>query len=343
MQVSVIWRVDGIDGRFATMFATGNVPELTKTSQLLNKASKDIGEYVISLFGHVILDGVWMGAFELPADKLQELAAIRDRYQSFTDMSLSMGVGLEICEAQQALEHSIRESGDRITFFTDDLENEEEESSDSLDISALTKAEGSPSESSKSQEASSSDEPPPGTKDAQDAPGAPAQPQEASDQGQDQGSPPQDAKQQIIAALKEIKVAAPAIEALKDRNPQAYEAVRNTVAAMISMANGMVAKSEKVKKEELSPSETPDEESSTLDKDELGTKAKRGMPAGLPAVGAVNGTVKDGKIKDTPIDPVTTQAQPTKWHGVRSGLVTSNTTGAAVSSRRQNDGPPGGK
>lgn len=332
----VSWRVDGIDGRLATMFAVDNAAELTKISQLLNKAARDVHDWAISVMGNVILDGVWQGAFCVPATELQELAKIRDRYQSFTNMTLAMGVGMSLAESTQALEHTIHIGGDAITFWTQELDHVEEESEDSMDISGLediSKAEASEASTS-SQEPSSSDQAPTGTRDAP-VPQQAQPPPSAPDGDQAQGA--QDPREQIMAALKEIKAAAPAIESLKDRNPQAYQAIKDTVGAMIVMANGIMAKSEKARKEELSPSETPDEETSVLDKEELGEKQKRGLAAGLPAVGAVNGSVKDGKIKDTPVDPVTTQAQPTKWHGARSGMVTSNFTGAAVSSRRQND------
>ncbi len=321
MNVYVICRTDRIDGMIATMFALSNEPELAKTSQLLNKASKDIAEWAVNMHGHVILEGVWLIAFCIPADKLIELAGVRDRYQSFVNHTISMGIGMSICEAQGALEHSVHNGGDRITFWTDDLDADQgEEHGDLLagldGDSDISKAEPMPSESSESSK--------------EQEPVAP----QADAQGQ-----PKDPREQITAALKEIKDAAPAIEALKAKNPQAYAAIKDTIDAMIMMAQGVMQKSEKkAKKEELSASQTPDEESSVLDKDELDAKQKHSLPAGLPTAGDVSGTIKDGKINTSQIDPLTgTPTGKTQWHSGRSGLVTGSKSGVSVSARRQGE------
>ncbi len=377
MNVYVVWQVDQIEGIISSSFLSDNVVELRRASQDLTKAASIVKAWAIGNGGAPILDMTTTGAFEVPADKMTELPEVRRRFELLTDRTLSVGVGMDLPEAYKAMKFASDGGGSKIALYTDEMEAG---LGKSLEKGGKTGTESAVGFSQEQPEESQSAPPPQqsapeASAEAGPAPAAPASggpQQDAPQQPQDGQS--QDPRAAIVQALQEVKANAEAIEALKQTNPQAYDAIKDVVQAMILMAQGLMADQgqgdvQKSERPDFNKEAPPGFSEGTM----LALKEKHGedkafqiawaahnkhkkksaealekegpMPATTPskthmvypdapaAIGSTAGTVNDGKIKVTPIDPETGAADGSGWNGGRAGLVMSP-KGSAVSSRQ---------
>lgn len=241
MNVFVVWQVDQIEGIISSSFMADNVVELRRSSQDLAKAASIIKAWAIAHGGSGILDMVSIGAFEVPADKMNELPEVRRRFELLTDKTLSVGVGMDLPEAYKAMKFASDGGGSKISLYTEEMEAEQMGKSLAKNgkvgtESAVGFAQEQPDEA---QSAPAEQAPPEASASAGPAPAAPGgAPQQEGDP--QQGGQPQDPRAAIVQALQEVKANAEAIEALKQSNPQAYDAIKDVVQAMIMMAQGMM-------------------------------------------------------------------------------------------------------
>lgn len=167
---------------------------------------------------------------------------------------------------------------------------------------------------------------------------------EDSGQQSGQGGPQEgdDPMTMVAKALLKIKEQAAAIHTLKDRNPEAFEAVRNLVQAMVQLGHQVKDSAEGPPKEEPEGGEKTEKAEpvgvfKALKAPKLGTKRAAHMtyPNALPSPASVAGTVKDGKIKVAPVDPANGAPREQGWNQARAGMIVGP-KGSAVSSREPN-------
>lgn len=396
MKVYVAWSVDHLEGLTAAALMSNNVEELRRISGDIRRASENIKAWAMASGGSPVLDLSILGVVMVPPDKMTELPSISQRFRDISEGSISIGVGMALSEAYIAMKHSQTGGGDRISLYDPSMEEHQEPApaDPQAALQALGKADGqnqqqpedpqdqvtgyadNPSDfgldgddiyadantaeqateqaSSASSASASAMEPP----KAMSA----SQPQQGGQQEQAQGDE-EDPRTAVVQALEKIKQQAPVLEQMKTTNPQAFDAVKSVVAAMILMAQGMAAEMEdgdeekEVNKSEPSDLvqylESDDGHEHEWGKDEAGDyclkcgsdkEAIELAKAGLPMPKATPkrivhpwpvGTVKEGKVKVAHVDPNTNAQTGTGWKEVRAGMVMAP-DGHPTSSRNPN-------
>lgn len=377
MKVFVAWTVDHLDGLTASALMADNVEELRRISSEIRRAAENVKAWAMAVGGAPILDLGAVGVVEVPADRMTELPAIAKKFEDICEGTLSVGVGMTISEANSAMKYAALHGGDQISLYTPEMEDALAERNDKGDevFANLGKsqkvgseepvgfADGPPEE----QPGMASPPPDPQHGGAHPAEGHGVQtgePQVASPaqgamevsgaggaaQGDPNGGQPQeggeeDPMQFIVQSLMAIKQQAPVLEQLKESNPDAFEAVKNVVQAMIQLAQGVTQEGgeeeggegesvQKSEESEKSLDEVSGEESSVVEEMVQGgdVTIKAEYPAAKPHIEHPVGAMKEGKVKVEHRDPATGAAQGTGWNSVRSGQVLSE-DGHAVSSR----------
>jgi hypothetical protein len=268
MKVFVAWTVDQLDGLIATALMSDNTEELRRISSDVRRGNENFKAWAMAVGGAPILDLGTTGCVEVPADRMTELPTMTQKFEAICDASLSIGVGMSISEAYTAMRYSARSGGERISLYTPEMEETEEQKPQEEDqLASLGK-----SGETGSEEPVGYTDPPDGggtaptRGDSQGNLPNPAEthapvpensmspvaanpaPQGDPNGGQpsQQGAAPGDDQQGgdpravIINALQAVKQQAPVLEQMKQTNPQAYDAVRGIVDALIMLAQGAV-------------------------------------------------------------------------------------------------------
>lgn len=209
MLVYVCYSVDQFFTQYESSLASNDREGLARTNQDLQHACNLLRSWAMSAGGSPVVDHPAMGVLEVPAEKMTQLPDLRRQFEQTCSMTLSIGLGMELHEADVALKVADQRGGDQITLYTAEMQQELAPSPAQPGMLQLIKAEGTP-------------------------PPSPAQ------ETQKEEAAPKDPKSAIAQALQELKANAQAIEQLKSTNPEAFTAVMNTVQAMILMGQGMV-------------------------------------------------------------------------------------------------------
>lgn len=285
--------------------------EIRRISQAIEKGNEIWRSWCITVGGDVISLGGDEGRVCVGADRLEDLQSLRERYESAVDSTVSVGVGLKLSEADRALYVAKLHGGNKILFYTPELEEEirqQEEGPDSERLGFLNKSEGIAAHPLMGQFQQIIDE------------------QEASEAAKreqaEQGTAVGQMKAQVVQILQAVRANAKELEGLKDEAPHLYESIQSLVQALIMMGR------------QLAPSAP----SATLQKSEAGQapKAKHFVmqyPIGFllaPGPGTPNKR-RGGKIKVAHSDG------KTSWVGIRSGMV-MGPDGAPASSRNPSGG-----
>lgn len=225
MNIFICWEIDHADSLLASALLSGNVSELKMQTQDIQRAGDMINAWAMASGGSPVLDITIKGAVEIPADRMSELPDIRRRFEETCDCDLSIGVGLELHEAYQAMRVAKHRGGDQIVLYVPELEHElrDVEDDNIVDpLAGLGKAEDSPVEHSTSKESAVSKE------------AAPLEDLEG-----------QDPKDVVMRALEDLRANAAEIEQLKHSNPEAFKAIVGAVNSMLLMAEGLTINTEK--------------------------------------------------------------------------------------------------
>jgi hypothetical protein len=266
------------------------VDEVRRLSQAIDNANHIWASWALSTGGTVIQVAGDEGRLSVPASRLDELPALRTQYAEAVGATVSVGVGMELSEADKALMYAKIHGGDKVCFYTPDVDKEIEEVRSSHGDSArdevdklaeeyLVKghkdsknvgphagmqgasrpaapqkpvAEASQSHSQgEAALAQAAEGPPPAErthaasdfeeqlhghagsqqqKDAQAAASAPGQ------QAQDLDA----TKQKVVEVLQKVKAMAPVLQQVKQAAPPVYEALMDTINAMVMMAKQLV-------------------------------------------------------------------------------------------------------
>lgn len=295
--------------------------EIRRISQSIEKGNEIWRSWTIVCGGEVISLGGDEGRICVGADHLEDLPKLQERYAAQVDATVSVGVGLKLSEADKALMSSKLHGGNRITFYTPEIEQEIEklgsehkDEGDKLFDEYLDKSEGAEQHPLAGQFAQIIDE--------QDQ--AEAEKRQAEEQASSLG----EMKSQVVSILQAVRGNAKELEALKDEAPHLYQSIQQLVQALITMGrqlNPQPAQAQPMAKAEGGPA--------------LPNKAKHfvmNYPIGFmlsPGPGT-NGERHGGRVK------VAHTNGKTSWVGVRSGMV-MGPDGAPASSRNPNHVPGG--
>jgi hypothetical protein len=200
---------------FENSLLSPNPEELVKFSAPLEKAFTEIKDWAnlnggmcLSAFGNQI-------CIRMPITKASEIASFMQKYEFTSKVCFAVGVGTNPFEAYKAMLSSEEQSGAKIVFYSDDLEQESVEDELEKNLSENQYGFELPNFNLEKDEAPEEQQKPQ-TKDANVS-----------------------TKQKVIEALMLIKQKAPVISQLKQVDPQAYEAIKKLVDAMVRLASGV--------------------------------------------------------------------------------------------------------
>lgn len=292
--------------------------ELTRFSAPLEQAFKDIKQWTeLEGMGRVLCSFGFEISIQVPITKLDELSKFIQKFEDTTHKTFAIGVGMCPTEAYKAMCVSENECGERVVLYSKEMEENGQliekawdfgqEYGDKFTIDLpgldLDKEEepdtGQYAEDAPAEQPSAQGEEAPQPEQAQEAP--------TDDQPEEKES----GKQKIVKALMMIKQNSDAIAQLKSIKPEAFQAVKQIVDAMILMAQGDMSKSEKTEDSE----ETSEESSSES------SKLKKEEPVGK---------IKNHRIKVEARDELTREKTGEHWHKVSDGMI-MGATGHPVS------------
>jgi hypothetical protein len=245
--------MDRLADNVDTYLVGGNIDALRQQSQNMERFGLMVKQWVQAHHGKNIYQMGATGAFEIPSDRGHELRSLHNKFDEIMQSNGSMGVGLELPQAAQALHYAVRQGGGTIAMFDDSMVDEPETTKES-ELLGLTKAQGvegvrnegraapTPPQRGKQEPAPM---PSPDAGPASLDPSAPPAEQPAGPSAGPESpeiepnQPEESPREQVMAALKEIKEAAPILEQIKQQSPETYKAIMDIVDAMITMAEKM--------------------------------------------------------------------------------------------------------
>ncbi len=101
-----------------------DVDALRRLSQGIDVGNRCWGSWALSCGGTVVSMGGDEGRLEVPASSLGDLQSLRRQYEDATGATCSVGVGTELGDADKALLYAKLHGGDRVCFYTQDMDEE---------------------------------------------------------------------------------------------------------------------------------------------------------------------------------------------------------------------------
>ncbi len=232
------------------------------------------------------------GRLEIGADHLHELPQIVDQYKQEVDTSVSVGVGKDLAQCEQALEFAVKNGGDSIQLWTKELADElsESEPTDTSEsylfkdepalntpaagggmtgpsMSGAAAPEGPTPEGSEHSENEAlqsmlESQPPPADlagefgQLAQQSEGQEQQAKQQQVQQQQQAEDGDNLRDAIVNVLKDFKSQSQLWEQLKEAQPKAYKTMTGVLQSMIALARQVYGGGEQ-KEEPTQKSEAP--------------------------------------------------------------------------------------
>lgn len=122
MNVFICWDGDHIGRQVERARMNDDTEGVRRISQGIDAGNAVWKSWVESHGGNLVSMGGDEGAAEVPADYLDELPKIRVQYGERVGSPVSVGVGTKLSEADKALVAAKHSGGDRVVFFTDEID-----------------------------------------------------------------------------------------------------------------------------------------------------------------------------------------------------------------------------
>lgn len=304
---------DHIGRKIGQASLSDSADEIRRISQAIEKGNEIWRSWTVVVGGDVISLGGDEGRISINVDHIHDLPTMQEKYASAVGATVSVGVGLKLSEADKALLASKLHGGNKITFYTPEIEEELHEveekhhqtEEDKVFDQYLNKAEhplmGQFEQIIQEQEQAE------GAKQAES--------EKSSQTGQ--------MKAAVVQILQQVRANTKELEGLKTEAPHLYQSIMSLVQALIMMGR------------QLQAPPTPGAPQ-PMAKAEEAPKAKHFVmhyPVGFllsPGPGT-HGKEGGGRIKVAHSDG------KTSWVSVRSGMV-MGPDGAAASSRNPSGG-----
>ena len=232
MDIFISYLGTDIPKNFRTKIHNNEKEFLGRLAEMVLKADDLFKQWAVASLGKIVFVNGGLGCVNVSSEKAVELPKVKAELETLIG-SVSMGVGTNMDESWIACEHGAKNGGGKIVLY--ELGMEKEDSSKDLSkAEPKKKLEPENKENPKEIKDPPADVPTPLLDDnvgGQDVPpsGAP--------EGEDEEP---SAIQMIAQALTDVKQHAQTIEKLRSVDPQAFEAVKNIISAMILMANNMM-------------------------------------------------------------------------------------------------------
>jgi hypothetical protein len=124
MKLFVAWGSKQYEQDIERATLVEDAPALARFSQAVSQATEFWKSWAFAIGGEIVqLDGV-AGMAKVPADALDELPAIREKYALRIGVSVSVGVGAKATEADKARRVAELRGSDRIVLYSPDVDYE---------------------------------------------------------------------------------------------------------------------------------------------------------------------------------------------------------------------------
>ena len=137
MLAYIAWDGDHIGRQVGQAAIHNDVDGLRQLSQHIDRGNNIWRSWVELIGGSVISIGGDEGRVEIPADKLAEIPKLREQYQGAVGSTVSVGVGMKLNEAEKALIAAKLQGGDKIYFYSANIDKIIEESKSRQDPEAV--------------------------------------------------------------------------------------------------------------------------------------------------------------------------------------------------------------
>lgn len=127
MLVYIAWDGDHIGRQVGRAAQADDADALRQISQRIDLGNQIWRSWVESLGGNLVSMGGDEGRAQIPADHLDELPGIREQYAGKVGSAVSVGVGVKLSEADKALLAAKLQGGDRILFYSEEVDQQLEE------------------------------------------------------------------------------------------------------------------------------------------------------------------------------------------------------------------------
>jgi hypothetical protein len=274
--VYIAWDAKSISKRVERAVLQDDPNTIKQTSRNVQRGNDIMQSWLEQHDGDLLFAHGDEGWASLPGQKIEELQVVHEEMQEAWGDDISIGVGLDLTEAKKALDLAIKRGSGNILFYTPEIEEEQEKEKDEKDngvlnnlldkatpedaLSAMGGAQQAASPAVSASEHSQSEQalanaaavPPPALDDVegqfhnmaqqgeQQEAQRQAQEQASAQNAEDPGQQVEELKQQVASILAKVKKQAPALEQMKEQNPEAYAAISSMVQAMIAMARQLM-------------------------------------------------------------------------------------------------------
>lgn len=110
---------DGIGQKVGRASLANDVEDISRISQSIDRGNEIWKSWTLSTGGRVISMGGDECRMEIPADHLDDLPDLRNQYAETVGATVSVGVGMDVSEADRALLYAKVSGKDRIVLFDD--------------------------------------------------------------------------------------------------------------------------------------------------------------------------------------------------------------------------------
>ncbi len=214
MQLVTFIKPNGIEDKISRLLQSNNVDELRAFSQTMEIAFKDLKNWAIASMGNYVCEWGNSICLQIPVEKVNELPNYLSKYEGTTGLEFRIGIGMVPEEAYKALCIAENSLENHVVMYSD----EAEEQLDQDEWTELEKA----------------------LPDTQyqgdhgiDLPqlGLDKEPEQPKQEGQPQELPKvkETPKMKVVQTLQQIKQMMPAIQALKEQNPEIYKALKSVI------------------------------------------------------------------------------------------------------------------
>lgn len=124
MDIFLAWDGDHVGREVGRASLADNEEELRRISQAIDHGNEIWKSWVMLCGGSMISYGGDEGRAKIPADKANEIAGVREQYAGAVGSTVTVGIGMKLSEADQALLAGKLRGGDRILFYTPELAEE---------------------------------------------------------------------------------------------------------------------------------------------------------------------------------------------------------------------------
>lgn len=147
METYIVWSADSLERKITAAFAQNSVNEIPLWNQKVTGANVVIRAWIENSMGRILWLNGYSGAAVVPDSALAQLANTQAQVASVLGDTISVGVSMNVSEAQKALAAAQAGGGNKILFYTPDLDKPPAQESNEdilkgIATSALSKSEG---------------------------------------------------------------------------------------------------------------------------------------------------------------------------------------------------------